>query len=153
MKINILLLAALVVLFASCATICGGSKYNATVIVKDRTDALISYQGLQRGNGTATFLVRRKEADKFAFSVKVADCKEQQFFYRSRTFRGWAFVGTIVGWTGYIGGYYIPWGVFTDLGTGALWKPNVNEQGVIKLDYKNFAYPVTYTGCPTDQSK
>ena len=132
---------------SSCATIVGGSKYHASVLVRDHPNAKISYQGLQRGFGTAIFNVNRNQADKFSFTVKDGDCAEQQFDFRSRTFRGWAFLGTLVTWTGVIGGVYIPWGATIDLIDGALWKPNAKEPGVIKLDYKNYTYPVNYTGC------
>ena len=103
--------------------------------------------GLQRGTGTATFKVKRNQANKFSFIVKEKNCSEQQFDFRSRTFRGWAFAGTLVTWTGYLAGVYIPWGAAVDLIDGSLWKPNVAEAGVVKVDFKNYSYVVNYTGC------
>jgi hypothetical protein len=135
-------------LLTSCATIIGGSKYNAHIVVVDKPNAKILYQGEVKGTGAATIKVKRKEANKFSFTVKEDGCEEQQFNYTSRTFRGWAFVGSLLGWTG---AFYIPWGVATDLITGASWKPNTNERGISKEDYKNFKYLVNYTKCP--QSK
>ena len=133
--------------WSSCGTIIGGSKYYASVVVKDHPNARISYHGLQRGIGTAIFKVQRNQANKFSFTVKEEGCSEQQFDYRSRSFRGWAFVGTLVTWTGYVAGVYIPWGATIDLIDGALWKPNAAENGVIKVDHKNYSYPVNYAGC------
>ena len=74
------------------------------------------------------------------------------FFYQSRTFRGWAFAGTILGWTGLINGFPVPWGVIVDLTTGAIYKPNVNEKGISKADYKNFNYNIDYTNCSVPKS-
>ena len=133
--------------FTSCATICGGSKYYAHVIVEDRPQAKIVYEGDTKGTGVANFKVKRKDANKFSFTVKEEGCDEQKFDFESRTFRGWAFAGTILGWTGTLNGIPLPWGVALDLITGAIWKPNVREKGVSKIDYKNFKYVVQYTNC------
>lgn len=141
------------ILLSSCATIIGGSKYYAHIVVVDRPTAKIVYQGEVKGTGNATIKVKRTEANKFYFTVKEEGCNEQQYNYTSRTFRGWAFVGTIVGWTGLIQGIPLPWGVVTDLATGAVWKPNVMEKGVSKEDYKNFKYQVNYTNCSQSQSE
>lgn len=134
-------------LFSSCATIVGGSKYYANVMVRNNPHAKITYQGTFRGTGTATFKVKRSEADKFFFTVKEEGCEEQKFTYTSRTFRGWALAGTIFGWTDTIDGVPVPWGLAVDLATGALWKPNTAENGVVKQDYKNFVYSVHYENC------
>ena len=135
------------ILLTSCATIIGGSKYKAHIVVADRLNAKIVYQGEVIGTGNATIKVKRKEANKFSFTVKEDGCKEQKYDYTSRTFRGWAFVGTIVSWTGLINGIPLPWGVVIDLATGAVWKPNTRERGVSKEDYKNFRYQVNYSNC------
>ena len=141
------------ILMSSCATIVGGSKYNAHIIVADRPNAKIVYQGEVKGTGSATIKVKRKEANKFSFSVREDGCDEQKFDYTSRTFRGWALAGTILGWSGAIGGIPIPWGVVTDLATGALWKPNTMEKEISKEDYKNFKYLVNYTNCTQSKSE
>ena len=135
------------ILMTSCGTIVGGSKYYAHVVVADRPNAKIVYNGEFKGTGIATFKVKRKEANKFSFTVKEDGCNEQKFDYTSRTFRGWAFVGSLFGWTGLIVGVPAPWGVATDLITGSLWKPDTAEKGVSKEDYKNFKYLVNYTDC------
>jgi hypothetical protein len=116
-------------LFTSCATIVGGSKYNAHIVVADNSNAKILYKGEVIGTGNATVKVKRKEANKFEFSVKQDGCNEQNYKYNTRSFRGWAFAGTILGWTGIApSGFPLPWGVITDLATGAVWKPNVMEK-------------------------
>jgi hypothetical protein len=142
------------VLLSNCATIVGGSRYIAHVVVADRPNAKIVINGEQKGNGSATFPVMRKTADKLVITVKEEGCPEETFRYTSKIFRGWAFFGSIVGWTGVYSstdGTWIPlpFGVIVDLATGAVWKPDVTEKGVTKEDYKNFRYTINYTGCPT----
>ena len=132
----------------SCATICGGSKYYAQVLVPNRSSAEIVYQGEVRGTGSAFIMMKRKDANKFSFTVREKGCAPQIHNYTSRSFRGWAFAGTLVTWTGYAAGIYIPWGLGVDLATGALWKPNVAESGIVKVNSKNFKYVVNYSGCP-----
>ncbi|MEO1098759.1 MAG: SHOCT domain-containing protein, partial [Bacteroidota bacterium] len=64
-----------------------------------------------------------------------------------RTFRGWSFVGTLFGWTGIINGIPIPWGIIVDGATGAWWKPDISEKGVLKIDHNHFLYNIDYEGC------
>lgn len=135
------------ILFSGCATIIGGSRYYAHVIVVDYPDATISYKGNVKGNGYAAFKVPRKEANEFSVIVKEENCKEQTFDFTKRSFRGWALFGTITGWTGLINGIPIPWGIAVDGMTGALWKPDITEKGVTKTDYKHYNYYIDYTGC------
>lgn len=141
-------------LFSSCATIVGGSRYVAHVVVVDKPSATIVVDGEEKGHGSATFLVKRNVADKLSIVVRQEGCAEQTFRYTTKEFRGGAFFGTIVGWTGVYAssdGTWIPlpFGVVVDLATGAVWKPNVMEKGVTKEDYKNFRYTINYTGCST----
>jgi hypothetical protein len=149
----ILLSVITAMLMSSCASIIGGSKYNANIIVVDRPNAKIVYKGDVKGTGSATIKVKRTDANKFSFSVMEDGCAEQKYDYNSRTFRGWAFVGTIVGWTGLISGIPLPWGVVTDLSTGAVWKPNVSEMGISKENYKNFKYQVNYSTCTQNKTE
>jgi hypothetical protein len=142
-----LLLFVAFCLITSCATIIGGSKYVAHVKVPDHPYAKIMYQGQYQGDGNATFLVKRSEANRFSITIKEENCEEQTFNYTQRSFRGWAFVGTIVTWTGVINGIPLPWGIVVDLATGALWKPNIYEKGVRKIDMKNYSYTIEYKGC------
>lgn len=132
-------------------TIVGGSKYNAHIVIADNPKAKIIHKGNVVGTRHAVVKVKRNEANRFAFSVKQDGCNEQTYTYHSRTFRGWALVGTIFTWTAIPDGVPLPWGVALDLATGALWKPNVYEKGVSKRNYKNFQYLVNYTSCVQDK--
>ena len=145
----ILVLLGISGIFSSCATIVGGSKYVARVQVPDHPNAKIQYQGNFQGTGVASFKVKRKNADKFSVTIKEDGCEDQTKNFTQRQFRGWAFFGTVVGWTGFTKGSYIPlpFGVVVDLATGALWKPDVNEKGVVKVDYKHYLYQIDYSGC------
>ncbi len=134
-------------LLSSCGTIIGGSYYNAHVTVRDRNKAQIVYNGAVRGTKDAFFRVRRREANQFAFTLREEGCPDQTFHYQLRTFRGWAFVGSVLGWTVISGGVPLPWGLATDLITGSLWKPNVTDEIVVKKSYKEFIYPVSYSEC------
>lgn len=148
-----LFLMAVPFVFSSCATIVGGSSYFAKVVVKDQPDVKIEYKGNYEGTGTAMIKVKRKEANQFAVTLKKDGCEAQTKSYTSRAFRGWAFAGTLVGWTGVIPGTLVPlpWGIAVDASTGAWWKPNVAEKGISKIDYKYFQYQVDYTGCGTQK--
>jgi hypothetical protein len=147
-KLALFLIAASLFLFTSCATIVGGSKYNAHVEVTGRPNAKIYYNGNLKGSGNATFKVRRNEANKFTFTVLEDGCNEQKYNFTSHTFRGWALAGSIISWTSSTGtGIPLPFGVIVDLATGAYWKPDVKEKGVSKQNYKNFKYTVSYYEC------
>jgi len=145
---RIVLVLAISALLYSCATICGGSKYNAQVLVPNKPTAEVVYKGEVVGSGSAVIMMKRKDANKFSFTVREKGCEPQTYNYASRTFRGWALAGTLLSWTGVAAGVYIPWGLGVDLATGALWKPSVAEKGIVKVNSKNFKYVVNYTGCP-----
>jgi hypothetical protein len=153
MKINLLLLAVVSLFLTSCATIVGGSKYNARIIVTDRPTAKIYYRGQEQGTGAAAIKVKRNEANQFSFTVREEGCQEQTFNFVSRRFRGWALAGTLVTWTGVISGIPVPWGLVVDLATGALWKPDTMERGVFKEDHKNYLYQVSYSNCKQTRSE
>ncbi|RXQ90393.1 SHOCT domain-containing protein [Ancylomarina salipaludis] len=138
------------ILLSSCGVIIGGSKYYAHVTVENHPKAVISYDGKTKGVGEADFLAPRSYADSFSISVKEPGCDEQIFDFTKKSFRGWALAGTLVTWTGTISGIPVPWGLIVDTASGSLWKPNVLEDGVSKIDYKNFHYSLNYTGCPDD---
>ena len=132
---------------SSCATIAGGSRYYAHVKVQDHPNAKIEYNEVVKGTGDAVFKTKRAQSNKFSLNIKEEGCEDETFNFTRRTFRGWAFAGTVVTWTGLIGNIPLPWGVVVDLSTGALWKPNINEKGVSKIDYKHFNYLIDYKGC------
>jgi len=144
---NLLMLLAIASILSSCATIIGGSKYYAKVQVPDHPNAKIEYKGDYQGTGEASFKAKRKEANNFSVTIKEEGCETQTKDFTQRKFRGWAFAGTVVGWTGLYSGIPLPWGVAVDLSTGALWKPDINENGVTKQDFNHYIYRIDYTGC------
>lgn len=155
-KIFLLILFDVVIAlsFSSCATIIGGAKYNAKVQVPGHPNATITVNGQVKGQGEANFLVKRRDADKLVIKVQEENCEPETSRFTSKTFRGWAFVGTVLGWTGWIPNTYIflPWGIAVDAITGAWWKPDITEAGVSKIDYDNFLYTITYKGIPKKES-
>ncbi len=134
-----------------CAVIAGGSRYYAHVVVEEHPNATIKYDGLTRGYGQATIKVPRMEANSFSVTISEPGCPTVQRQFVERKFRGWSFVGTLVTWTGLSvnGGPWlpIPFGVLVDGPTGAWWKPDENENGVSKTDYKNYNYQIDYREC------
>lgn len=152
MKRRILLFLFSVVItlsFSSCATIIGGAKYNAKVQVPGHPNATITVNGQYKGEGEANFLVKRKDANKLNITVQEENCEPETISFTKRSFRGWAFVGTLVGWTGITPNYIpLPWGVVVDACTGAWWKPDVSEKGVSKIDYDHFLYTINYKAIP-----
>ncbi|MGZ2369782.1 SHOCT domain-containing protein [Ancylomarina sp. YFZ004] len=145
-RLSLLFLSS--ILLSSCGVIIGGSKYYAHVTVEDHPYATIKYDGKTKGNGQTIFLAPRKNAAYFSITVKEPNCDEQTFDFTERSFRGWTLAGTIVTWTGVIGGVPVPWGLIVDGASGSFWKPSIHESGVSKIDYKNFHYSLNYTGCP-----
>ena len=135
---------AFVFMFSSCATIIGGAKYNAKIQVPNHPTATITVNGDYAGQGEANILVKRKDADKLTVTVKEENCEPETTRFNSKSFRGWAFAGTVLGWTGNIGYVLLPWGVIVDGCTGAWWKPDETERGVRKIDYDHFLYIINY---------
>lgn len=133
--------------FSSCATIIGGTNYNTKVVVKDHPDAQIEYKGQLQGSGIAAFPAKRKEANNFTVTIKEDGCKTETKRFHKKAFRGWAFVGSLFGWTGIYMGIPLPWGIALDGITGAWWKPDISEIGVVKQDYNNYIYTIDYRGC------
>lgn len=144
-------LLILIFLSPGCAVIVGGSKYNAIVKVEGGESPTIYYKGNKVGTGSAVVKIPRKDADKLVFAVKEDECEEQQFSFTSRKFRGWAFVGSLFTFSIITNdGIPIPVGSAVDLALGANWKPNSEEIGIQKLDYKNFQYTLDYSGCKSE---
>lgn len=137
--------AAFAFTFSSCATIIGGAKYNAKIQVPNHPTATITVNGDYAGQGEANILVKRKDADKLTVTVKEENCEPETTRFNRKSFRGWAFAGTVLGWTGLIEpGIPLPWGVVVDGCTGAWWKPDETEPGVRKIDYDHFLYIINY---------
>jgi len=146
-KLTVITLLVITLLFSNCATIIGGSKYYAKVQVPDHPNAKIEYKGDYKGTGEATFKAKRKEANNFSITIKEKGCETQTTDFTQRTFRGWAFTGSLLGWTGLYQGIPLPFGIVVDASTGAWWKPDINEKGVTKQDYNHYIYRINYTGC------
>lgn len=147
-RLSFLFLSA--VFFSSCATIVGGSRYRASVLVNGSPEADIIYKGGFIGRGNAMIYNRRDNANKFSFTVKQKGCADQTFSYTSRSFRGWACAGTVFTFTSSI---YIPYGLVIDLATGAFWKPDDSDPSIVKQNYKSFQYIVNYTGCKNNKNE
>ncbi|CEN39013.1 hypothetical protein [Capnocytophaga cynodegmi] len=97
MKRYIICFIVVALSLTSCATIVGGSKYNAHIQVANNPNAHIYYKGNIVGTGNAVVKVKRKDADKFEFSVQQEGKEKQTYRYNSRTIRGWSLAGTILG--------------------------------------------------------
>lgn len=133
---------------SSCATIVGGAKYNAKVQVPGHPEAKITVNGLYRGKGEALFKVYRRDADKLSITIQEDNYEQETTYYTGKKFRGWSFIGTIIGWTGSFGGIPLPWGILVDASTGAWWSPDISEKGIIKQDYDNYVYIMDYNAVP-----
>ena len=155
-KMNLAWISGIIIgsiFMSSCGVIVGGSSYKARISTPTTSDAKIYLNNNLVGVGSAFTTIKRTQADKLDFTVKKEGCQDQTFSYRGRSFRGWALVGTIVGWTGFVSGIPLPWGLVVDLAAGSLWKPNEFEPGIQKIDYKNYQYILNYTGCQGNDGK
>lgn len=138
------------IILSSCATIVGGSGYWAHVKVPDHPNAKISYKGVYQGTGTAVIKVKRVDARNFSVTIEEEGCQPKLYDFTTRAFRGWALTGTL--FLGSISTFYlfsipIPWAEAVDLINGAFWKPNTDEKGITKIDFKNFQYTINYNEC------
>lgn len=134
----------LTISLSSCATIIGGAKYNAEVIVDNHPKAEITYNGQYIGSGRAFTKIQRRDANKISFTVQEEGKEKQTFEFLQRDFRGWSFVGTLLGWTGIYESILLPWGIAVDGITGSWWKPDEDENGIVKVDYDNYRYFLRY---------
>jgi len=132
-------------IYSSCATIIGGSKYTANVTVDNNSKAEIFYNGTKIGVGSASVKVPRKDANKVNFTLKDDGCEDLKINFTDRVFRGWAFVGTIVTFTGTT--VPVPYGLIVDLATGALFKPDANHMSIRKFSMNSYMYTLEYAGC------
>ena len=97
--ISWLLVLVICTIMSSCATIIGGAKYNAKVLVPQHPQAAISYNGVYKGAGEANFKVKRRDANKVIITVQDEGCEPKTQEFKGRVFRGWAFAGTVVEWS------------------------------------------------------
>jgi sRNA-binding regulator protein Hfq len=138
---NLVFIIIILIAFSGCGTIVGGSNYYANIIVPKHPNAEIYLNNRFIGNGSALISVKRKDADKLIFVVKKQGCNEETKYFTTKSLRWLVSVGSIY-W-----GFFAPVSIIIDLVTGAIYKPNINENGVEKEDYKNFTYVLNYTGC------
>lgn len=143
----LLILVIMIISMSSCATIVGGPSYYAKVQVPNHPTAKIEYRGKVRGEGEVSFRAKRQFADRFSVKIMKDGCETEIKSFTGRKFRGWAFFGSLVGWTFAIGVVPVPLGIIVDGATGAWWKPDINEKGVTKQDYNHYMYRIDYTGC------
>ena len=143
-KMSLFAVTCVVMSLTSCATIIGGAKYEAEVIVDNHPKAEITYDGKYIGSGKANVRIKRRNANKIVFTVKEKGKQPQDFVFQERSFRGWSFLGTVLLWTGYSNGILLPWGVLVDGITGAWWKPDDAEPGVVKVHQDKFRYFLRY---------
>lgn len=131
------------ILFSSCATIVGGSRYYANVTVEDHPDATIKYKGSVLGTGRTSLSIPRKDANKVVFTISKEGCEEKEYRFHRRVFRGWAFVGSLA-LMPVADGVPIPITTIIDFATGSYYKPNVNNPYIYKDNYKNYNYSLRY---------
>lgn len=151
MKKSMFYLLILPILFSSCATIIGGSKYTAFVNVDGAPRAQVSYNGEIIGNdGTAVVKIPRKTANRITFKVSQDGCDTQKFEFTKRKVRPWTILGSIALAPSYSsnpdgsGLFIIPiWNVL-DIATGSIYKPDQSDPKIVKGDYKTFYYNLPY---------
>ena len=125
------------ILFSSCGVIFGGSKYQGTIIAKDRPNAEIYVNGQKMGNGQVTGLFPRNKTLSVELKEEGCQPKTQNF---NRVFRTGNFILSVLGF-GLIG-------IGVDLGTGAAYKPDhTGNPDVRKLSDKNYTFTVDYPEC------
>lgn len=141
---HILFILIISILFVSCASIFGGSSYQAHVKVRNHPQAQILHNGELKGYGMASFSVKRKDANKFFTSIVEEGCPVQKFQFTSRTMRGIPFAidALLFG--------LIPIGpvpIIIDLILGSIWKPNIDHPSINQINTKTFLYILDYTTC------
>ena len=148
-------------LLSSCATIIGGAKYRAQIVVPNHSEAKIHLNGKYLDEGSAFTKIKRQDAGKLNFKVEEEGFESQKFSFRSTKFRGGAFAGSLIsglltrltftnGTT--VTSYPFPIQLFIDLANySSLMKPDKSENGVSKIDYKNYKYTLNYDPAPKNQ--
>lgn len=131
---------------SSCATIFGGSQYYAQVVIKDRPNAKIYKNGVYIGTGKGYAMIKRNVANQVHFSIEEEGYQKEFRSFNNKIFRGWSLAGSLA--------TIIPlWPVaaiatIVDASTGAWWKPDINERGVIKTDFRHYNYVLEYERKP-----
>ena len=163
-------------LFSSCATIFGGRKYNA-IIKTNRPNATIIVNNQFAGKGHGVVAVPRKDANKLNILLKEKGCNDTVFRFKSRKVRGFALAGAIAPWgylfattisnnssvsvyemnpstfsliTTYLFIYSVVPSIVDFANFSTMYKPDIKEAGVYKINYKNYEYRLQST-CITNE--
>ena len=93
-KVNTIITVSIALSFLfSCATITGGRKYNAHIIVNNDDKATVEYNGEDfYRKGLGVFKVKRSKISSFSFIVKKGGCENQSFSFTEKTLRVFAFI-------------------------------------------------------------
>ncbi|MFT5964896.1 MAG: hypothetical protein ACI9L6_001648 [Flavobacterium sp.] len=128
---------SMLVLLNSCGVMFGGSKYEGTIVAKDRPNAAIYVDGQKMGNGQVTALFPRNKSLNVELKEDGCDPKNQTF---NSAFRTGNFILSVFSF-GLIG-------MGVDLGTGAAYKPDhKNNPSINKVSTKKFTFNVDYLDC------
>ncbi len=123
---------SLCILMSSCGVIFGGSRYNATIIAKDRPNAEIHVDGKLIGQGEAKGKFKRNRPLTVALKENGQEIRTRTF---DKEFRTGNFILSALSF-GLIG-------IGVDLGTGAAYKPDHRHDPAIqKNSTKNFTFTV-----------
>ena len=133
-----------IISLSSCATMFGGTSYNAQIVVKDNPKARIYYNGQHIGTGKAITRIPRNLANQLYFEIEEDGYLRETKRFVMRVMRGWAVAGSVITW-GYLG-------IIVDGSTGALWKPSTKERGVVKTNFTNYNYVLEYNRVPDSKT-
>jgi|SRR6478672_1663517 len=126
---------AMAITLNSCGVMFGGSKYEATIVAKNRPNADIYVDGQKIGKGQATTLHKRNKAMTVELKEEGQDLQSQVF---DKAFRTGNFILSVVSW-GLIG-------LGVDLGTGAAYKPDhKNNPAIQRVDAKKYTFTIEPT--------
>lgn len=132
---KVLFVSVISIMLSSCATLFGGNRYVADVVVPGREDVGIYVNGKQVGYGSATFEQKRKQ--RLEVTLEKDGCTPQKELFSIET-RPALIVCDLVGIVGLV----------VDFGTGAIYRPELRvDPRVEKVHYDRFRYNVFYEGC------
>lgn len=139
MKQLLLFISLIAIWFIStgCGTIFGGSSYYASIVVNNRPNAEIEYQGRVIGKGKAMVKVRRARADRFSFTIREEGNEPFPVNFYERNFRFGPLLGDLF-LPLFLG---IP-GLIIDAVTGAFYKPDTDDFRIQQNGTNNFLYMI-----------
>ena len=148
---------AFLILLNSCATVFGGAKYHAHIIVPNHPNVSVLLNGEHIGNSNSIIKIKRADASFLNFEVQKEGYVPENYYYRSKKVRGVA-VGfsiffslftrlTIFSNNGVIYNRAFPIQIFIDmLNYSSIFKPDDKEKGLIKMNYNNYKYVLPFRG-------